>query len=360
MSRPAGGWTPGGEAVTRMSAALHDGSSTMRTAEIEKPVAGPDDVVVRVRAAGICGSDLLMNAEKTEPDTVPAGHEVAGEIVEIGSHVAPSRVGERVAVETIGQGLACAACWYCRMGQYRQCLDKAPNEGGGFARLIKRRAMGCYKLPDNLSWEEGGLVEPLAVSVHGLRRGGLSGGETVAVLGAGNIGLTAIAAARSMGAGAIVATGRHEQQIAMAKRLGADVALPPDAPELKETVADLTGGRGVDLTVETVGGLSGETVEQAVDLTRMQGRIVILGGFRTPLTTDWLEPLLKEQSILFSSCYSVLDGRHDYEIAIDLMASGRARLGQMVTHRFPLEDIQKAFETAYDKSTGSIKVQIRQ
>ena len=346
--------------MTKMLAALHDGAATMRTAEIDMPVAGPSDVVVRVRAVGICGSDLLMNAEKTVPDRSPAGHEVAGEIVETGALVDPSRVGERVAVETIGQGLACSTCWYCRIGQFRQCLDKASDEGGGFARLIKRRGMGCYTLPDSLSWEEAALVEPLAVSVHGLRRGGLSGGETVAVLGAGTIGLTAVAAARAMGAGAIVATGRHEQQTAMAKRLGADVALAPDAPELREAIADLTDGRGADLTVETVGGSSGATVEQAIDLTRMQGRIVILGGFRAPLTTNWLEPLLKEQSILFSSCYSVLDGRHDYEVAIDLMASGRAQLGQMVTHRFPLEKIQEAFETAYDKSTGSIKVQIHQ
>ncbi len=344
--------------MTTMKAALHDGKDTMRLTEIEKPTPGPGDVIVRVRAVGICGSDLLMNADKTEPDELPTGHEVAGEIVEVGEGVDASRLGQRVAIETIGHGRACTQCWYCRMGQFRQCLDKADAEGGGFAEYIKRRAIGCYPLTDDLSWEDGALVEPLAVSVHGIRRGLMTGGETVAVLGAGNIGLTAVAAARALGAGKVFATARHEQQAAMAKRLGADDALPPDGPAFQEALADATGGRGADLTIETVGGKSEATVTQSIEVTRMQGRIVILGGFRAPLTVDWLPPLLKEQSIIFSSCYSVLDGYHDYEVAIDMMAQGKAPLAQMVTHRFALDDIQKGFETAYDKSTGSIKVQI--
>ena len=344
--------------MAKMNAALYDGAGTMRVTQIERPVPGQGDAIIRVRAAGICGSDLLMNADRAEHDTVPAGHEVAGEIVETGEGVGPSRIGERVAVETIGHGLACTSCWYCRMGQFRQCLYKAPNEGGGFADFMKRRAMGCYPLPDSLSWEEGALVEPLAVSVHALRRGGMTSGETVAVLGAGNIGLTAVAAARAMGAGKVLATARHEQQAALAKRLGADAALPPEGAALWEALAEITDGRGADLTVETVGGKSDATLKQAIEVTRVQGRIVVLGGFHVPITLDWLEPLLKEQSVVFSSCYSVMDGRHDYEIAIDLMASGRVQLKQMVTHRLPLEEIQKGFDTAYDKSTGSIKVQI--
>ena len=169
-----------------------------------------------------------------------------------------------------------------------------------------------------------------------------------------------MAAARAMGAGKILATARHEQQAALARRLGADAVLPPEGAALWEALAETTDGRGADLTVETVGGNSDATLKQAIEVTRMQGRIVVLGGFRVPITLDWLEPLLKEQSVVFSSCYSVMDGRHDYEIAIDLMASGRVQLKQMVTHRLPLEEIQKGFDAAYDKSTGSVKVQIYQ
>ena len=346
--------------MATMIVGLHDGKETVRLAEIERPVAGRGDALIRVRASGICGSDLLMNADKTEPDTRPSGHEVAGEIVEVGEGVDRARIGERVAVDVLGHGKACGRCYFCRMGQFRQCLDKAHQEGGGFggfAQYMVRRAAGCYTMPDGLSWEEGALVEPLAVSVHGLRRGQMRGGEIVAVLGAGNIGLTAVAAARAYGAGKVFVTARHPQQADMAKRLGADEALSPEGSALADALARVTDGLGADLTIETVGGKSEATVVQAIDVTRMQGRVVILGGFRAPITVDWLPPLMKEQSLIFASCYSILDGRHDYEIAIDLMASGKTPLKQMVTHRFPLEDVERAFEIANDKSVGSIKVQ---
>ncbi len=346
--------------MATMKAAFFDGGSSMMLADIPEPEPGPDDVIVRVRATGICGSDLLMNVDKTEPDEIPFGHEVAGEIAEVGSGVDTSLVGQRVAIETIGHGLACATCWYCRQGQFRQCLNKRPNEGGGFAQYMKRRAMGCYALPDALSWEDGALVEPLAVSVHGVRRGQMQGGETVAVLGSGNIGLTAIAAARALGAGKILATARHAQQAEMARALGADEVLSTDGTNLKDAIEAVTEGRGADLTIETVGGHNGATLEQSIDVTRMQGRIVILGGFRRPITLDWLPPLLKEQSIIFSSCYSIMNGQHDYELAIDMLASGRTPLNQIVTHRYSLEEIGQGFATAYDKTTGSIKVQIHQ
>ena len=146
--------------MPKMKAAFFDGDDAMMLTDTAAPEPGPEDVVVRVRATGICGSDLLMNADKTEPDAVPFGHEVAGEIVEVGGRVQNSLIGQRVAVETIGHGLACAQCWYCRQGQFRQCLNKAENEGGGFAEYMKRRAIGCYPLPDEMSWEMGALVEP--------------------------------------------------------------------------------------------------------------------------------------------------------------------------------------------------------
>jgi threonine dehydrogenase-like Zn-dependent dehydrogenase len=344
--------------MATMTAALHDGKDRYRVTEMKKPAPGPGEALIRLRAVGICGSDLLMNADRTQPETAPSGHEVAGEVADVGPGVDPAIVGRRVAIDTIGLGRACLDCWYCRTGQYRSCESMAPEEGGGFAEFLKRRSEGCFPIPDDLSWEEGALVEPLAVSVHGVRRGRMMGGETVAVLGAGNIGLTAVAAARALGAGKVFVTARHDHQAAMARRLGADEALPPEGRALRDALEETTDGRGADLTIETVGGKSDSTLRQAIDVTRVQGRVVVLGGFRAPITLDWLDPLLKEQSFIFSSCYSVMDGRHDYEVAIDLMASGRVELKQMVTHKYPLTQIQSAFDTAYQKKTGSIKVQI--
>ena len=345
--------------MATMQGAFFDGDGKMEVREIPKPEPGRGDVIVRVRSVGICGSDLQMNVDKTEPDQLPAGHEVAGEIVEIGEGVDRALLGENVAVEIIGHGRACAECWYCRQGQFRACQNMAPAEGGGFAEYMKRRAIGCYPT-DRLSWEEAALVEPLAVSIHGVRRGKMQGGEVVAVLGSGNIGLTTVAAAKALGAGRVIATARYEQQAAFAKLLGADEVYPDRGPEFWDAIYEATDGRGADLTIETVGGHQSDTAQQAVDVTRIQGRIVVVGGFRRPFEFDFLTPMLKEQSIIFSSCYSVLDGRHDYELAIDMIASGKTNIEHMVTHRYDLEDIQKAFETAYDKNSGSIKVQIHQ
>ncbi len=345
--------------MATMKAGLYDGKK-MRLAEAPRPELGPGEVVARVRCTGICGSDLLFYARNTTPDTTHIGHEVAGEVVEVGEGVDPDLVGRRVAIENIGQGNACGRCWFCRSGQFVQCTDRDPPRGGGYAEFIGRRADGCYPIPDSMSWEAAGLVEPLAVSVHGVRRGQMAGGETVLVLGAGNIGLTAVAAAGAMGAGKVLVTARHPHQAEMAMSLGADEALPSEADDLADRVEAATDGRGADLTLESVGGYAGTTLDQAIRLTRTQGRIVVLGGFLEPVTIDLLAPLQKEQSIIFSSCYSLLDGKHDYEIAIDLLASGRVVLDPMVTHRFPLERIGEAFETAYDKTSGSVKVQIHQ
>ena len=345
--------------MATMRGAFFDGSGRMEVRDTPKPEPGRGDVIVQVKSVGICGSDLQMNVDKTEPDQLPSGHEVAGEVVEIGGNVDPSMLGERVAVEIIGHGRACTTCWYCRQGQFRQCLDMAPAEGGGFAEYMKRKAIGCYPVGD-LSWEEAALVEPLAVSVHGVRRGRMQGGEVVAVLGSGNIGLTSIAAAKGLGAGKVIATARYEQQADLARQLGADEVYSDKGPEFWDAVQEATDGRGADLTIETVGGHQSATAWQSVEVTRMQGRIVIVGGFRRPFEFDFLTPMLKEQEIVFSSCYSVLDGRHDYEVAIDMIASGRVPLDQMVTHTYGLDDIQQAFETAYDKNSGSVKVQILQ
>ena len=211
-----------------------------------------------------------------------------------------------------------------------------------------------------MTWEEGALVEPLAVSIRGMRRGGLIAGDTVVVLGAGNIGLTAIAAARALGGGTIIATARHAQQAHLARTLGADVVLDPNDDRATTAVEELTGGLGADITVETVGGFgSNATLVQAVDMTRVMGRIVVLGVFHDPVPTDWMEPLLKEQSFIFSVCYGIMDGRHDFEMAIDLMSSGKIDLKPMVTHTFPLTEMPQALATAYDKTTGSVKVQLR-
>lgn len=343
-----------------MTAALHNGNGSMEIRQVQMPEPGPGDAIVRVRQSGICGSDLMNYQSNISPEAVAGGHEVAGEIIAVGLGVDVGRIGSRVAIDTLCSGKMCGVCWFCRMGQTFHCENRSPDEGGGFAQYIKRRAAGCFRLADGLSWADGAMVEPLAVAVHAMRQGLLSGGETVAVIGAGTIGLTAVAAARAMGAGTVLVSARHDHQASLARKLGADEAVPSDGSTLEEAVESATAGRGADLTIETIGGYSDASVRQAVGVTRRQGRIVILGNVHTSVNLDWMTLQGREQSIIMAVCYGVIEGRHDYEIAVDLMSAGRLDLRDMVTHTYPLDDIQHAFDTARDKSTGSVKVHLQQ
>ncbi|HAE34089.1 MAG: zinc-binding dehydrogenase [SAR202 cluster bacterium] len=343
-----------------MKAAFYDGNGKMEINDYPTPIAGSGEVVVQIKATGICGSDLNMNKAKTSADQDPAGHEVTGEIVGVGPGVDKGVVGQRVAIEVLGSGRACGACWYCRQGQYIHCPNRSGSTSGGFAEYLTRKIEGCYQLGDDMSWAEGALVEPLAVSVHGVRIGGLKGSETVAVLGSGTIGLTAVAAARQLGAGKIFVTSRHVQQSEMAKKLGADGAASPEGGEFEQMVLDATDGRGADLTIETVGGTKNDTLVQSFEVTRRQGRIVILGVFYGDQAVDWTKPVLKEQTVQGSICYGILDGTHDFEQAIGMFENEDFVLKEIVTHIYGLDEIQVGFNKAYDKTSGSIKVQIHQ
>lgn len=340
-----------------MRAALYDGQ-TMQVGEVPKPEVFPDAVIVRVRAVGICGSELNHFRNVDQPQTRPAGHEVAGEIVEVGPGVEGWSIGDRVALDTICQGRACGKCRYCLAGQHFHCRNPTSYGGGGFAEYIQRKAMGCHRLPEELSWAEGALVEPLAVGVHGLRKGQLRGGENVLVLGCGTIGLSAVAAARALGAKQVLATARHPHQGEMAHKVGADRVFDPEDEGLVQAVADVTEGQGADVVVEAVGGYTGETARQAIQVCRRLGRIVLIGAFHRPVELDLGSLLAKEQDLVTANCYSITDQRHDFDVAIDILASGRLPLRDMVTHTFALDEARAALETAYDKSTESIKVQL--
>lgn len=347
-----------------MKAALFTPQTGMRVTTLPVQPVEPGTVIVRIRASGICGSDLGRYRTSTWTEKLPSGHEVAGEVVEVGDGVDNVAVGDRVAIEAVSQGRACGKCRFCQAGQFRRCINigdplKWSQEGwgGGFAEYIKRRAVACYKLPPDMTWEEGALIEPLAVGVHGVRRARMLGGETVVVLGAGTIGLMAIAAARSLGAGKIFATARYKQQAEMAAKLGADAAFQPDSPDLTEAVSDATEGVGADIVIETVGGHDFSTVKQAFQLGRGQARIVVLGIFHDEALINFMAPFRKEQAIIFAQCYSYIDEIHDFTIARDIMASRRLPLKEMVTHTFPLDKAKEAIDLAMDKSTGCIKVQ---
>jgi threonine dehydrogenase-like Zn-dependent dehydrogenase len=362
--------------------ALHDGKTAWRLTEAAVPVPQPGFVTLRVRASGVCGSDLHYYPLRTEPETVPGGHEIAAEVEFVGQGVTALRPGDRVAPEMVGLVRACTSCWFCRAGEYVKCTSPRQRQGGGFAQRLTVPARACFMLADTLTWEEGALVEPLAVAVHGYRRAQFKPFETAVVLGSGTIGLAQIAAVRGLGARRVIATARYPAQADMAKRLGADFVLPAedeklwmDAASLPadrmadraipaagsplwDAVADATDGRGADAVFECVGGTSGTSLNQAIAIARKGGRVVSVGAPKSLVPVNVIIMLRRELSLILSHCYSVSDGRHDFEIAADLIARGAAPVGPLVTHRFPLEQINAAVKTAGDKKAGALKVHL--
>jgi threonine dehydrogenase-like Zn-dependent dehydrogenase len=342
-----------------MRAAIQTGIRSVEVRDIPEPVADAETGLIRVRTAGICGSDLHPYHERAEPQTLPAGHEVCGEVIHLpAGYAGPARVGDLVAIDGI-LGAACGRCSYCQAGQTFHCPVRrtAPSFGGGFGEIYKRRPSGFFPLPPGLTPEQGALVEPLAVGVHGVRWPRMPPGASVAIIGAGTIGLTTLIAARALGAGSVHITARHPHQAKLAAELGATTVLTDDPATATEQVRDLTAGLGADLVVETVGGHA-DTLNLAWDLVRPQGTVSVLGVFQGQIPVDLLKPLTREVWVTFPICYGVIDGLHDYEVAIELIASGRAPVEKLVTSRFPLEQAPEAFRTAADKSTGSVKVHL--
>jgi len=338
--------------MSQMLAAFCTGKQRIEVRETVVPSPGPGEVLWRVRACGICGSDLhFYNGVLPAMPNISPGHEFAGEVVEPGEGVQGSSAGQRVVVEPLR---VCRECAYCRTGQYQICSRRvllgtfAP---GGLAEYVVVPAYTLLPLPDAFDFQLGALVEPLAVAVHGLHQVGLSVGERVLVLGSGSIGLMAVLAARAAGAGEVVATYRHDHQGEAALAAGANRALKAEA----------TGGleqAGIDVVVETVGG-GAPTLAEALNLVRPGGRISVLGLFTQPVQLNALALMLKEARLVGGITYC-RPGRHsDFDVAMGILQSEPERARAIITHRFPLEEAAQAFATAADKTTGSLKVQVQ-
>ncbi|MBI3946613.1 MAG: alcohol dehydrogenase catalytic domain-containing protein [Armatimonadetes bacterium] len=337
-----------------MRAAFFDGKAKVRLEEVPSPSPGPGEAVVRVLGCGVCGSDLHSFHNRWPQPPVTPGHEVMGVVETTGEGAAGLRPGDVVAVEPL---VSCGECRWCRSGQESVCPQHeflSWHRPGGFAEMMVAPARCLLPLPAGPAREQGFLVEPLAVGVHALRRAPLMGGNSVAVLGAGTIGLLAAAAARALGAGKVIITARHAHQADLAARLGADhvVSLGEGRPE--EAIRELTGGDGADVVLDGAG--TSQSIDTAIKSARRGGSVSLVGIYVMPPRAALSDVIGKELRLVGSNCYGCSGGRRDFSLAIDLLASGKVSAGPLVTHRRPLAAIQEAFETAADKSTGAVKV----
>lgn len=326
------------------------------TREIGTPA--PDNALIRVRACGICGSDLHFYRGEFPPSaTFPMGHEIAGEVVEVGAAVSGFSEGDHVAIEPV---LVCNRCDYCRTGQRQLCPDRqllGVAAAGGLAEYVEVPAYTLHHLPADLPFELGALAEPLAVCVHALRLAELQAAATVLVLGAGSIGLLSIVVAREFGASAVAISARHSHQADIARSLGATQVFGT-TEDGRKALARLARSRPIDVVVETVGGKA-DTLGQALGLARPGGRVIVLGVFTGPVTVHPLQIALAELRVIGSMTYGSPGLRSDFEIAIEILARRRNDLAGIISARFALAETQRAFEVAVDKSVGTVKVSVQ-
>jgi len=323
------------------------GAIDLRT--VAPPPASDGDVTVAVHACGICGSDLHYYAGADPPPAVCLGHEICGRLREPLGDLA---AGAAVVVEPL---VACGRCARCRQGEPNLCARLqilGSMRPGGFADLVRVPATSIYAVPPGLDLGTAMLAEPLAVAVHAVRLAAVGLGDEVLVLGAGSIGLlTAFAALRA--GGRVTVSARHPHQAAAARALGVDAVVADDEAAVRAAAR----ARRPDVVIETVGGAAA-TVDLALRVVRAGGRVVCLGKFTRPITLDPLRFLMKEVHLVSSMTYSRTEPEPDFATALALLAAEPRRLGALITHRLPLDRVDRAFATAADKSSGAIKVAV--
>lgn len=334
-----------------MKAAVWNGSGTLDLVDHEIPEPQAGWARLAVAACGICGSDLHGMRHGMAPVGQQPGHEVAG-FLDGTIPGAELEHGRLYALEPIA---SCGDCHHCGTGRYNVCRHRAligAGAPGGLAERVVVPAQRLYALPKDFDVHLAALAEPLAVCVRGVRLGNVGYRGTVAVIGAGTIGLLCIPAALAAGASAVFVTARHARQAELARHLGA-----AEVYESTEALLDALGDGCADTVIETVGGTA-DTLLDAAKVAAPGATIVKLGIFigNTPIPS--ITFFDKELTLVGSNCYAFDGARSDFAWTVDLLVERGADLEPVVTHRFGLGDVNEAFRTALDKSTGSVKVQI--
>jgi L-iditol 2-dehydrogenase len=321
------------------------------------PSVDADQVLVRVRAVGVCGSDVhYWHAGRIGPVVVTTpmvlGHECAGEVVEVGAEVTDLGVGDRVALEP---GIPCGECGHCRAGQYNLCPEvvffATPPVDGAFCEFVAHKATSAFTLPDGVTFEEGAMCEPLSVGIHAVRRAGIGLGSSVLITGAGPIGLASLMAAQAAGATATIITDVQPGRLKLARELGATAAIDVRTDEATTTVQELTGGRGVDAAVDCTG--SNSAVQTGLESMRRGGTVVWVGTSDDSYAIPSISTIRRGLTIR-----GIFRYRNTYPVAIDLIACGKAPVARLISHRFCLDRLPEAMEVARTGQDGAVKVMV--
>lgn len=321
-----------------MQAAIITGKEIIELLEFAEPTPGEGQAVVRISYCGICGTDLHAYQSGVMENPAVCGHEWMGEVAAVGAGVTEVREGDRVIG---GISPACGDCDACRAGYAGDCPHQLASlmgtAHGGFAPAIAADVRRLTPVPDALEDLDAAMVEPLAVALHGTRRTRIRLGDSVAVIGAGPIGLLTLQCARAAGAGSVYVVEPVADRAALALELGADAVFNPVEDDVAALLADATGGLGPDVVFECAG--IAPTIQHAVDYVRRGGAVTIVGLANEDATINPGSWISKEVAVTASVAYS----HQEFAIAADLIASGRIQVRPLHTHTAQLSDIADAF-----------------
>lgn len=340
-----------------LKAALVNSEGRLELVDLEVPKIGKTEILVKMRACGICGTDLekLQGVRVTPPIL---GHEVVGDIEEVGSQVIGYSRGDRVAVH---HHVPCGNCFYCKAGDQTMCPDfpKSNLDPCGFAEYFRVPEINVSKgavfhIPASMDFEEAALAEPIGCCIRALNKLGFRPGDNVIVIGAGPAGLIYIQLLRALGAGFIVASDLIESRLKWATRFGADAIFNPAQENSERSILDATHGRGVDRVVVASG--SNEAIQSSPRLVRKGGGILLFGMPSEGSVLNWDASYIFIREISLIPSYSTTES--EMKAALEMMESGRIRLTSMITHRFNLDKIAEAFRAANDTAL-SLKVMVK-
>jgi L-iditol 2-dehydrogenase len=324
--------------------------------EVPTPAPAADEVLVAVKACGICGSDVhgMDGSTGRRRPPIIMGHEASGVIAQIGKNASGWNEGDRV---TFDSTIYCGECSFCRAGQINLCEQRRVlgvscedyRQDGAFAEFVRVPARVLYRLPSELPFEHGALVEPFSIAMHAVRRAGVKSGQTAAVIGAGMIGLAIIQLLRHAGCSKIIVADITQDRLDLARKLGATDIINSSSGNAAQLIAEMTSGRGVDVSLEAVGITA--TVDLAVRCLAKGGSTVLVGNV-SPTVQFPLQLAVTRELTIYGSCAS----RGDYPDCLDLLAKGILRAEPLISATRPLSDGADWFDRLYRRDAGLMKV----
>ena len=335
---------------TKMKAAVLNGPYNLVIEHVDKPEAKAGEVLVKVRATGICGTDIETYHGKY-PVKYPLimGHEAAGEVVQVGEGVKKVRVGDKIVIDPI---FNCGSCYLCLMGKRNLCVNGGllgrDVGSGAYAEYTVLPEKYIFKIPDNISYEEASVIQLLTTVYHGQKRIKIMPNNSVAILGQGAAGLLHTRLAKLSGGKPIIVTARSDWKLELAKNYGADITINSKMEDPVKAILENTNGRGADIVIEAVG--SQETFKQAINAVRPGGIILSFGVLTEQLNGLNLFPLYFKELQIIGSRASTSD---DYEPCIRLVAERAIDVKPLITHTFELEKLKEGFELI-DKYPGKV------